>query len=528
MNRCIRLLTLLPLVPFGARAQTPAPARPTLVVFITVDQMRGDYLDRFGSQFTGGLARLKQRGAVFSNAFHDHGVTETAPGHSVVLSGRYPRSTGIVSNLLGVLDQQAPVIGGGGLPASPFRFRGSTLIDWLRSRDPRSRALSVSRKDRAAILPLGRSHQPAYWYAADGRFTTSTYYADTLPTWVQQFNARGLARQTAGKSWTLLLPDSAYPEPDSAPVENGGRDFTFPHVEPADPAKAVLVLPNYPWMDQLTLDFALEGLDQLGLGRGPATDVLAISLSTTDAVGHAFGPDSRELHDQILRLDRMLGGFFDRLFQLRDSRRVIVALTGDHGVQSYPDVYTARTRRPAGHVDLSPIANGFRSMLRAKGADSSAWQWEDGLLSVDRAAVARVNLSPDFVLREFITAARADPGVLRVDWVRELAQKDTVRDAIARRWYHMIPPDYPIEVVVTLKEHYVWENLPIAMHGSPHDDDAWVPIVFYGAPFRPGVYRELARVVDMAPTLAAVLGVSPSQPLDGRVLRAALRSAGPE
>lgn len=519
------LLPLLPLLWQTVAAQTP-PSRPTLVVFITVDQMRGDYLDRFGPQLTGGLARLKRGGALFTNGFQDHANTETAPGHATVMSGRFPRSTGIVSNSLGVLDPQAPVIGGGGAPASPFRFRGSTLIDWLRAKDQRSRALSVSRKDRGAILPLGRAHQSAYWYAADGRFTTSTYYADTLPTWVQQFNARRLARQHAGSQWVPLLPESAYPEPDSVPIENGGRDFTFPHLAPADSATAARVLGNYPWMDQLTLDFALEGLQRLGLGQGPAPDLLAISLSTTDAIGHAYGPDSRELHDQILRLDRMLGAFFDRLFQLRDSAGVIVALTGDHGVTPFPEVYRAKSGRPAGHVDLSGAANMVGTMLLTRGVDSSAWRWEDGTLWVDRAAIARAGASADFAVREFITAARADSGVLRVDLTRALAQQDTTKDAVARRWYHMIPPDLPIEVVVTLKPHYVWGDLPIAMHGQPSDDDAHVPIVFYGAPFKPGSYREWARVVDMAPTLAAVLGLSPTERVDGRVLRAALRSAG--
>lgn len=526
--RLLPLLSLLPLLPPASLAQAP-PGRTTLVVFITVDQLRGDYLDRFGSQFTGGLARLKNGGAVFASASLDYAITETAPGHATGLSGRFPRSTGIFSNSLGVLDPQAPVIGGGGAPASPFRFRGSTLIDWLRVRDPRSRALSVSRKDRGAILPLGRARQQAYWYAADGRFTTSTYYADTLPGWVRQFNARRLPQQYAGKTWSLLLPASAYPEPDSVSAENPqrqGQDIAFPHNAPADSALAARVLGSYPWMDQLTLDFALEGLQQLKLGGGPAVDLLAISLSTLDAVGHVYGPESREVHDMMVRLDRMLGGFFDRLFQARDSTGVIVALTSDHGVTSYPEVYAARSGRPAGYVDLSGVANTMRAMALARGVDSTAWMWEDGVLWMDRAAFSRAGVSADFAVREFMTAARADPGVLRVDQVRTLAQQDTARNYVARRWYHMIPPDLAVEAVVTLKEHYVWGPFGIAMHGSPHDDDARVPIVFYGAAFRPGNYRDDARVVDMAPTLAAVLGLSPTERVDGRVLRTALRSPG--
>src|SRR3982751_4891005 len=163
---------------FGVR-QLPAQAaprssstRPTLVVFLTVDQMRPDYLDRWAPQLTGGVARLSKQGAVFPNAFQDHGVTETAPGHSVTLSGRFPRSTGIARNSAGVEDPQSPLLTSRDPGASPFRFRGSVLIDWMRSRDPRSRALSVSRKDRGAILPLGRTKQNAFWYATSlGEFT---------------------------------------------------------------------------------------------------------------------------------------------------------------------------------------------------------------------------------------------------------------------------------------------------------------------------------------------------------------------
>src|SRR5687768_73091 len=177
----ISFLILTLLTPHAANGQD-------LVVFIAVDQLRGDYLDRFGPQLTGGLARLKRDGAHFVNAYQDHANTVTAVGHASMLSGRFPRSTGIISNNLGVPDPQA-ISTDGKASASPFRFRGSTLIDWMRVVDPLSRALSVSVKDRAAILPIGRAKQQAYWYSSTGAFTTSNYYADTLPNWVKRFNA---------------------------------------------------------------------------------------------------------------------------------------------------------------------------------------------------------------------------------------------------------------------------------------------------------------------------------------------------
>src|SRR5690348_10670203 len=158
------LASCLATVPAVAQRTAQSGNAPKLIVFIAVDQMRADYFERFLPQLSGGLGRLYRGGAVFTNAYQDHAITETAPGHSVTMSGRFPEHTGIVTNTLGVPDPQAPLIGGGGPGASPFRFRGTALIDWLRMNDPRSRGLSVSRKDRGAILPLGRAHQHVFWY----------------------------------------------------------------------------------------------------------------------------------------------------------------------------------------------------------------------------------------------------------------------------------------------------------------------------------------------------------------------------
>jgi len=528
MRRIIASCVLLGTLPVAACAQNAqvqtAPSTPSLLVFITVDQMRPDYFSRFEPQLTGGLARLYKGGAFFTNAFQDHAITETAPGHSVTMSGRFPRSTGIVQNTEGVEDLKTPLIGGGGPGASPWRFRGTVLIDWLTKKDPRSRALSVSRKDRGAILPLGRAKQSVFWYPGTGSFSTSTYYADTLPTWVQRFNARKLPQQYAGKAWTLLLDASQYPEPDSVPQENAGQGgVTFPHIVPDDPARAAAYLIAFPWMDDLTLQFALDGLQAMQLGAGPQTDVLAISLSTTDAVGHAYGPDSRELHDQILRLDRFLGAFFDSLYKVRDSSRVIVALTADHGVAPYPGVKSRDPNEGATYVRAAlDTAWAAEGRVAAALHDSTRFIWDTPYLLVNRSALSAGKLSPDSVIGAFVAAERKVPGVQRVDLVKDLPRADTTKDYVARRWLHMLPPGTPVEVVVTLQPYNYWSPSN-ATHGTPHDYDAHVPVLFYGAPFKPGRYDEFARVVDMAPTLAAVLKTQPLEKLDGHVLQSALR-----
>lgn len=500
----------------------PSP-RPTLVVFIAVDQMRAEYLDRYRSQWTGGFARLLAGGAVFTNAYHDHATTETAPGHSAMLSGRFPRSTGIVLNTLGVGDSTAPLVGGGGDGASPRRFRGTTLVDWLTAQDPRSRTLSISRKDRAAILPVGQSKASVFWYAADGRFTTSTYYADTLPTWLVEFNARREPARYVGTAWTPLLPETAYVEPDSVIYESGGTDFMFPHKFPTDTARAVAALPAFPMMDDVTLDAAMAGLTAMRLGVGPATDVLAISLSTTDAVGHKYGPDSKEIHNQLLRVDRALGVFLDSLYKVRDGSRIIVALTGDHGVQSLPEVAVLRDHRIVQRVDLSGLTSAYQRSLAGLGVPASAFDLNESILMVNRPAFERAHVNVDSVLSAFAADAKAQPGVERVDWVRALGSADTVHDVTARRWLHAIPADMPAELVISLVPGNIWGSDVSAHHGGPSDLDAHVPVILYGAPFKAGRYTDFTRVVDMVPTLANVLGVRPLERVDGVVLTEALR-----
>ena len=514
----------------------PSVQTPTLVVVLVVDQMRADYLDRFGPQLTGGLARLTRGGAVLTQATHDHAITETAPGHATILSGRFPRSTGIIGNILGVDDPESPLVApdsGMGDPASPRRFRGTTLADWMVARDARTQVLSVSRKDRGAILPVGRARAgtrttaQVYWYVPTGDFSTSRWYAPTLPAWVQTFNARALPQHMAGRVWSPLLGAGDYPEAETVPTGGGRRSTPFPHALPTDADAAADAVRGSPFMDELTLAFAMEGVRALRLGASARADLLVVSLSSTDAVGHGYGPDSRELHDQVLRLDRSLGAFLDTLFAMRDSSRVLVALTADHGVTRYPELAAADPQRAAGvtprRVDPSAAIAPLMRSLQARGLSAGALVLDNGALFVDRRALASAGLREDAVLAQAESALVHVPGVRRVDRLERLARADTVRDAVARRWLHSVPPDYPISLVVTLDSGSVWSGRVAGEHGSPYDEDARVPLVLWGASFRPGRYDQPARVVDLAPTLARVLGVRPAERMDGRVLEDVLR-----
>jgi predicted AlkP superfamily pyrophosphatase or phosphodiesterase len=520
----------LPLALACAAGQRPAASTapagtPTLVVMITIDGFREENLTRYGSQFTGGLARLMNGGAWFQNAHHDHAITETAPGHASLLSGRFPRSTGISANRAGVLDQNATLLGTSGvIGASPYRFQGTELFDWLKAKNPSARALSVSAKDRGAILPIGKAKEQVYWYPGDGEFTTSRYYADSLPEWVRLFNSRRLAESYAGKSWTLLLPASAYPEVDSIQVEGGGNDYVFPHAMPADSQQAAVWLRATPFMDEITVALALDGVRALRLGAGPQTDLLAVSLSATDAVNHRLGPDSREAHDQVLRDDRVIGTLLDSLFKMRNPSKVVVVLSADHGFTTIPELAPATANpHPVRNVSLLPALAAARQRMKSLKVDSAAIEIDQQIVLLDRDAFKRAHADPGVIIKVFEDAAKAIPGIRRVDRLADLYKADTVHDPIARRWTHAFPPTSNVELVATLTPGSLWAAPLVASHGSPYDIDTKVPIVFYGPGIAPGKYSDFVRTVDIAPTLAALLGITPAEKLDGIPLRKALK-----
>jgi predicted AlkP superfamily pyrophosphatase or phosphodiesterase len=520
--RAVMLVPALLILPFAADGQARTE-RPTLIVLLTVDQMRGDYLDRFRSGFTGGFARLLRDGAVFTNARQDHGLPGTAAGHATIGTGRWPRSHGILRNVESVPDSASPLLEAAGDGASPRGLQGTTLFDWIQARWPDARALSVSLKDRSAILPVGHARQHVYWYA--GRiFTTSRWYGDSLPDWVRRFN-RGLGpAQRPGRAWTLLRPRAAYPEPDSMPYENAG-DFAFPHGLPGDTLAAAAQMRLVPWGDSVTLALALEGVNRLRLGRGPGVDFLAVSLSVTDYVGHRYGPNSLEIHDQMLWLDRYLGQFLDALARRVPRNRTLVVLTADHGVTAYPE-WTRENGDPAAayinrEVD-TVLVEELARLTSAYGRGRWIQYREYGLVVFDRAGLRRVGVDPDSLAEVLAARLRPIEGILRVDTRRSLwAADSTVSDGV-RRWQHHLAPDTPGDLMITPAENRVISRPGEARHGFATDADTWVGLVFSGPGIRPGRYAGRANTVDIAPTVAHLLGVAPLEPVNGRVLSEAL------
>jgi hypothetical protein len=492
---------------------------PALVILITVDQMRPDYFTRFGD-WHGGFALLMSHGAVYLHGRQDHAMTETAPGHATLLSGRHPSHTGIPTNGLGVEDSTSPVLGGGAPGASPRRFVGSTLIDWLGRGGPLPRFLSVAQKDRAAILPAGRGRGAVYWYV-DGRFTTSRYYADSLPAWLTEWNTRRGPARLAGRVWTLEAPHAAYAEPDSAPWENGGVDIGFPHSLPTDTLKAEHQLPGTPWIDSLTLDLALDGTRSLRLGRGVGPELLLVGLSGTDHIGHAFGPDSREIHDQMLRLDRWIGWFLDSLAVLVPRERTLVVFTADHGVTSFPE-FLALHDRPGGRIPLGRLAHTVNLELGRLTGDSGLLSTEAGLILADTARLRALRIRPESLATALAPRVWHLAGVTQA-WTPATLGSAVPLDVHAARWSRSLPATLPWLVCAVAGPGYQWADNPGSTgHGTTNEDDVGVPIILLGPWFRPGVHPDSVRTVDIAPTLARVLGVKPTERLDGRPIRSAL------
>ncbi len=507
------LLVLLQATP--PRPVAPAPRdKPALVVLVVVDQMRADYFTRFGPQFTGGFRRVLDDATLFLDGRQDHAMTETAPGHSTLLSGRTPSHTGIVSNDFGANDPLYPIVGGGtGDAASPMRFLGTTLYDWMLARDPATRLFSVSRKDRSAIFPVGRARRDVYWWTK-GRWGTSRYYRDSLPDWLQRYNSRPGWRHFLGATWNPLLPDSAYRERDSVSWEHKGSDFTFPHAASSDSTVLATRIIYFPWMDSLTLDVALEGAKQVGVGqRANAPDLLVVSLSTTDRIGHDYGPDSKELHDHLLRLDRWFGWFQDSLAHFVPGGRILYVLTADHGSQDWVEA-TVERGHPADRPTMKPMLERLRAALLARWGTNFGMYQEDGLLYGDTSAMRARGIDVARLADSLADETRTFPGVWRVYTPRTLSRAPRT-DAEARLWRRGIPPSQGWLVAASFREGYVWERTD---HGSTNILDQRVPIAFWGVGIPAGRSLRTISTTDIAPTLAALLRITPTEKVDGTVL----------
>jgi hypothetical protein len=505
-----------------------APADPAirLVLLIAVDQFRYDYLTRFRSDYTAGIKRLLAEGAVFTNANLEHYPTVTAIGHATMLSGATPAVSGIIGN--DWFDREAgrtvtsvwdPTVTPVGAPtaagASPRRLLVSTLGDELKtasgkpkgSRDA-PRVIGLSLKDRSAILPVGRGADAAYWWdTASGRFVTSTYYMAELPSWVRAFNERNPAGDHAGALWTdLTAPATSLRH---LPEERG-------------PALYDAVWGS-PFGNELLLQLADQALTREQLGQRGATDVLSVSFSSNDSVGHTFGPDSRHVHDMAVRTDRTIGQLLARVEALVGLQHTLVALTTDHGVAPVPESQWERGL-PGGRLATRDLFDPIQRALTSRFGEGQ-WLMATAGSSpyLNYELIAKLGLDPSEVRRAAAAAAAAVPHVARVYTRDQLLRGEVPDDRIGTRVLRSFNAQRSGDLEIIL-EPYWMRQAQGTTHGTPYSYDAHIPLILMGPRIARGEYSDHVALNDLAPTLATLTAVEIPAGSSGRVLTEALRA----
>ncbi len=490
---------------------------PRLLVMISVDQLRADLVDRYAPAFTGGFKRLMDQGYHFTQASHAHATTETAVGHATLSTGVFPSRSGIVANnwsvkdgdtwkdMYAVEDPDSPIVGVPDAPGrSPKNLLRPGLADWVLAADPEARVASVSGKDRAAITLAGKTRSQVYWLAPSvGRFVTSTYYRDAYPDWVERFNTEVMPGLLADTVWNDEVPPSLrrLARSDSAFYEGDGFHTTFPHVasQETTPEGRVAWLLAKPFSDRAVSTFAREAIDALQLGQRGHVDMLALSFSSTDYVGHAFGPFSQEQLDNLVRLDHELGSLFDYLDAHVGRGRWVAGLSADHGVLTMPE-YLVESGEGAERIDA-------RTRLGALGKAVRDAASEGGTDEEITARIARL-------VEERGLAAKA--------YTAEDLTVSPAPDSFAALFRNSYYPGraggylsaYDIEI--RFGYHDLVSGATGTSHGTPYWNDRHVPFMLLGAGVGPGVSETAVYTVDLAPTLAGLVGVPVPDDLDGR------------
>lgn len=513
-----RFLTAILL--FGYALSTAAaelPKKPKLVVAVIVDQFRYDYLLRFRNDYTAGFKRLLEQGAVFDDAHLIHYPTVTAVGHSTFLSGATPSLSGIVANewydrekkksVTSVSDDDTKLVGGvPGVPgSSPRKMLVSTVGDEIRMADQQAKVIGVSIKDRAAILPSGHMANAAYWFdSTANKWVTSSYYEQSLPSWVEAINATKPNMRALGATWMPL-----HPKPGDKP---------FCTMAAGQPVRKCGSLEATPWGNEIIEEFAERALAAEKLGQHEGTDMLAVSFSSNDYVGHAVGPDAPEVRDISMRTDLLLGRLLDAIDKQVGLGNVVFVLSADHGVAPVPEVNEAR-HMPGGRISQALLTNAMQSALAAKYGPGN---WITGVFGempyLNHDLVQKYKLNEADVEETAAEAIRDLPHIFRVYTATELrlgeVSRDMVGSALTYGFYRKRSGD-----LLVIQEPYYLFGVTGTSHGTPFDYDSHVPVIFMGAGIKAGHYYEKIAVNDIAPTLAALARVEEPSGSIGRVLQ---------
>jgi predicted AlkP superfamily pyrophosphatase or phosphodiesterase len=529
------LILLLPLF-LGAptAAVSPQPPRnffrPKLIVMMVIDQFRYDYLVRFRPEFVAKGFNLLLSGADFVDCRYHYASTFTCPGHATLFAGAYPTNTGIIDNEwydpalhrseYCVEDLGAKLVGAQDGPGmSPRNLIGSTIGDELRSAtDFKSKVIAISMKDRASVIPGGHLANAAYWYdAKSGNFVTSTYYLPSLPDWVQEFNSQKISAARCGKNWVAL--------PQTPGVQGGMlREFKSQSSETCPDARFRSWLEFTPFMNEVELKFALAAIKSEKLGQGNGTDLLTISLSANDYIGHIYGPYSPQVADATLRTDRYLAAFFEALDHTVGLANTWITLSADHGVAPNPG-FIKEHHLGLGNFNPANVRSEVeQAMNQAFGPDQWVEHSDAIYVYLNHATMARRRVDLAQAQAVAASAAASVEGVKAAFTRTQIMSGALPRSPLAKAVSNSFNPLRSGDVFIVLEPYAV----PVSgdthtTHGSPWSYDTQVPLIFWGDAFNPGVYRTPAQPVDLAATIAAALGITETSGEQGRPLTVALK-----
>jgi len=521
--------------PLKPDANPSFPNRPKLVVALVIDQYRYDYLIRFRPYFVkGGFNRLLDGGAVFTDCRYDYATTTTGPGHATLLTGAYPNVHGIIENNWYDRDRQREVYCVEDLSTrmvanrekaspspglSPRNLTASTLGDELRmATDFRAKVVSIALKDRAAVLMGGHTPSATYWYdVGSGRFVTSTYYMPTLPAWVDDFNQQTPAKPYCGQKWQALK-------------ETPGAGLKVllgfePSPEETCPGPKFLGwLENTPFMNQIELGFASDAVRSEHLGQGPETDLLTLSLSVNDYIGHGFGPYSVEVADATLRTDRYLAKFFDDLDKLVGLDNVWIAFSADHGVAPSP-AFIQEHKLGIGIAQPAAVRNAAEKALTQAFGPGPWIEAEDEVyLFLNRETLKARNVAEAKAEEVVAEAAASQAGVEAAFTRTQFLTGSLPNSPIARKAANSFNPKRSGDVFVVFMPFAVPSStFTGTTHGTPWNYDAQVPLIFWGSAFKPGFYATPCQPIDLAATLAARLGLTQPSGTQGTPLASSLK-----
>ncbi len=547
MRKKIKILIFILFVACSATyAQNNNPKRttsatnnggPKLVVGLVIDQMRWDYLYRFSKMYgSRGFKRLLSQGHSFENTYIPFMPTYTAPGHASVYTGSVPAINGIVGNnwfdmrtgknVYCTDDSTVNTVGSNTKAGkmSPENLWSTTITDELRLNNQfQSKVIGISLKDRGAILPAGHSANAAYWYDdAVGKFISSTYYMQQLPPWVDNFNNKDLPTQYMRKDWSTMYPIEKYilSSADDKPYEGtvtGLSTTTFPHKVSTLTDKRYSAFKTTPYSTTYTFDFAKVAIDNEKLGSNTVTDFLALSISTTDYIGHSFGPDSKEIEDTYYRLDKDIADFLTYLDTKLGKGNYLIFLTADHGVAHIPG-FLKEHNIPGGTFDDGPLRNELnKQLLDTFGIEKAILNTQNYQFYLNEKAIKASGKDREDVIEQVIGYLKKQPYIINAFEIAELEETTLPQPQkmMMANGYNSVRSGH---IMYTVKPGYFDGGSKGTTHGLWNPYDAHIPNVWFGWKVKPGItYRE-TYMTDIAPTVAAFLKIQVPNGNVGKVL----------